>query len=275
MLGVIVGLVLVLLGTNAIVPAVRALVGGSPRWAGTSPEVLTLLIAVSFQQLVMVWVAVRGMKGGAGPGRGPVDPAFPKPASYEADLALLLEGSWSEDGAVIDGPVRAHPRSPARRLWREVRAGAGFGVILLGANLAADRLSAALWSGLLGAEVVREQLSRETAQWQQLFAPAQPSWVIGLAFLLVTVTAPLSEELFFRGYAHAVFRRHLGRWAVVASSGLFAAIHLYVIHFIPIFLLGVLLAFLMESRRNLVAPVVAHGVMNALVALAVLWSRPG
>ena len=55
------------------------------------------------------------------------------------------------------------------------------------------------------------------------------------------------------------------------SALLFASVHLYLINFLPIFLIGVLLARLYERTGSLAAPIVAHATANAAVAVLAMW----
>lgn len=86
------------------------------------------------------------------------------------------------------------------------------------------------------------------------------------------VLAPLAEELFFRGYIFQTFSARYGRpWAYVFSAGLFATVHANLAAAAPIFVLGLLLAFIFEQSHSIIPGVIAHGVNNA-IAFALLYS---
>jgi membrane protease YdiL (CAAX protease family) len=88
----------------------------------------------------------------------------------------------------------------------------------------------------------------------------------------VVVFAPLAEEIFFRGVAYAGWRReHGARRATVASAVVFAVIHFSLLSLVPIFLLGLWLAWVYERTRSLLASIVLHATFNGIsVALALL-----
>jgi len=83
----------------------------------------------------------------------------------------------------------------------------------------------------------------------------------GITILL----APLAEEMLFRGILYP-WIKELGfpRVALWTSSLLFAVMHFNAISFAPLLLLALLLVWLYENTANLLAPVVAHALFNAL-----------
>lgn len=97
--------------------------------------------------------------------------------------------------------------------------------------------------------------------------PASIAWII----ILLCVVVPVGEEVFFRGFIYGGLRARWGAaGAAVASAVFFAAVHLQVVHGLPIFLLGVLLALAYQRTGNLLPAVVAHALNNA-VALLSAW----
>ncbi len=84
------------------------------------------------------------------------------------------------------------------------------------------------------------------------------------------VGAPILEEIVFRGICYGAFRRHMGWPAAAVISGiLFGLIHLDVMKFLPLTLLGIFLAVLRERSRGLLLPILVHGVNN-LFAVGVM-----
>jgi membrane protease YdiL (CAAX protease family) len=102
-----------------------------------------------------------------------------------------------------------------------------------------------------------------------------------LVVLLVAVTAPFAEELFFRGYLFGLYRTRQPLWvAYVASGLLFTAAHLRPDRMnlsqmaglaAGIFVLSTLLAFAYQRSGSLYPSMIAHAVNN-LTGLLVLWS---
>jgi len=87
-----------------------------------------------------------------------------------------------------------------------------------------------------------------------------------VAFAVVTVViAPLGEELLFRGVLYPTIKRAgFPKLALWGSSILFAAIHLNLAHFLPLLLLSLVLVWLYEQTDNLMAPLAAHALFNAI-----------
>jgi membrane protease YdiL (CAAX protease family) len=106
-------------------------------------------------------------------------------------------------------------------------------------------------------------------------AIAEGGIAVRIALLvLAAVFAPLVEEIVFRGVLYRHLRERLGRLgqfasfmvAALASSALFAAIHPQGIVFAPILAgLGFAFCIARELRGSLIAPMVAHGINNALI----------
>jgi hypothetical protein len=79
----------------------------------------------------------------------------------------------------------------------------------------------------------------------------------------VVVLAPLAEEVFFRGFVYPSLRRWARAWpAILLSAVIFSVTHIIPIVLLPIFALGIVLAWLVERRRSLVPAVVAHMAFN-------------
>jgi membrane protease YdiL (CAAX protease family) len=88
------------------------------------------------------------------------------------------------------------------------------------------------------------------------------------------VIVPIGEEVFFRGLTYGALRQRLGRHAaVLTSAAFFALAHLQFVEFLPILILGSILAYLYEFTGSLVPGMIAHAVNN-LAALALFYSNP-
>jgi len=88
------------------------------------------------------------------------------------------------------------------------------------------------------------------------------------------VLAPVAEEFIFRGVLFPFFKQ-LGRPEVawIGVSLLFALIHGYVAGMIPLFVLALALTWLYEVTDNLLAPIFAHALFNAVnLALLILMN---
>lgn len=126
----------------------------------------------------------------------------------------------------------------------------------LGASLAATAVYSAIVE-LLGAD----WLSPPDISGDILF----PGPAVLLTFQALAVWTPLTEELFFRGFIFAGLRPFLGvRWAVVASAVVFSLFHLSAGVLIPVFITGLLLAWLYQKTGTLWPSIVAHAAQNTL-----------
>lgn len=108
--------------------------------------------------------------------------------------------------------------------------------------------------------------------------PAFGEGWLGLAraLLLGAVVAPLVEEVFFRGYLYAGLRAALGHWqGLVASSLIFALIHFTPGVIPPIFLMGLVFAWLYDLTDSLWPCIALHGVVNAVALLGAYLIEQG
>ena len=87
--------------------------------------------------------------------------------------------------------------------------------------------------------------------------------------------APFAEETLFRGVIFAALAQRLPLWAAAAGSALiFAAFHgLGVL--LPIFALGLGLAYVYARTRTIWAPMVTHALVNGVSVAALFLQVPG
>jgi uncharacterized protein len=116
-------------------------------------------------------------------------------------------------------------------------------------------------------------LSAQLMQWAQMEPVQQPAvtsiqstvevwpqvYMASAAVLLI----PVAEELLFRGVLYPSLKRPFGRRSALwISAVLFGAAHFNLMTFLPLTLLGLVLAWLYDRTGNLLAPIVAHSVFN-------------
>jgi membrane protease YdiL (CAAX protease family) len=96
--------------------------------------------------------------------------------------------------------------------------------------------------------------------------------VMIILFVLLCVMAPLSEEVYFRGFLYTALKRRFPAGAALVIQALaWALLHGYPLPIMfTIFGMGLVLAWLFDRRRSLVAPVSAHAAVNGLILLPVL-----
>ncbi|MGH2401977.1 MAG: CPBP family glutamic-type intramembrane protease [Candidatus Limnocylindria bacterium] len=158
------------------------------------------------------------------------------------------------------GALAALPFLPGRDAGGAIRSGLGWGVLAwLGATLVSAGVVWLLES--FGFEP-------EPQAAEQAIALVDP-WLVVLS---IVILAPIAEEVFFRGVVFNAWLREGGRkWAFIGSSILFAVIHISVVALVPIFLLGLALAWIYERTGNLLAPIAMHATVNGIsVAFALL-----
>lgn len=136
-------------------------------------------------------------------------------------------------------------------------------VILTGAVLATSLLATSLYAGIvdwLGVGI----LSPPDIDSDIIFdGPA-----VILTFQALAFITPLSEEIFFRGFIFGGMLPRIGPWrAIIASALVFGAFHLSFGVVIPIFITGILFAWLYWRTGSLWAAVGAHAGQNSLALL--------
>jgi membrane protease YdiL (CAAX protease family) len=168
-------------------------------------------------------------------------------------LVTLLFVAWPR-------ALAGAPAFDGGRLRRSILVGIAWGIVAwIAANLIGVLIGLAFEALGIPAEPQAAELAIESLD----------PFVVVFA---VVVFAPLAEEIFFRGVAYSGWRREHGvRRATVASAVVFAVIHFSLLSLVPIFLLGLWLAWLYERTRSLLASIVLHATFNGIsVALALL-----
>jgi membrane protease YdiL (CAAX protease family) len=98
---------------------------------------------------------------------------------------------------------------------------------------------------------------------------------LGCFFFTAAIAAPLFEEFLFRGFLMASLTRYLPQWGAIGLSAfIFALAHLSLSEVLPLFVLGAVLGYVYDRSRNLLAPMLLHGLWNSgtLVGLVILGS---
>ncbi|MEZ4297602.1 MAG: type II CAAX endopeptidase family protein [Polyangiaceae bacterium] len=96
---------------------------------------------------------------------------------------------------------------------------------------------------------------------------------LALAVLFIGVSAPIGEELFFRGFMQTVLAKRWSRiGAIAATAGAFGVLHMDPVQGVYAFLVGLYLGWLTEATGSIRAAIVGHAVNNCL---SVVLSRLG
>ena len=116
-------------------------------------------------------------------------------------------------------------------------------------------------------------LERQTivSVWERM-----ESWPLILTLsIFAVVIAPVTEEIFFRGFLQQAIRRRRGEFASIAITALiFAAVHMNLRFFVPLALLGGLLSYLFARTGTLAAPLLVHALHNAVMIGRLLLRKP-
>jgi membrane protease YdiL (CAAX protease family) len=109
---------------------------------------------------------------------------------------------------------------------------------------------------------------------QELGTDKSSAISIAVAGILIVVLAPLSEELFFRGFMLASLRRSMPLWpAALIAAVVWGALHLSGGNIgvaIQLSVFGVILAWLYERSGTLWAPITAHALNNTIAFVLLL-----
>jgi len=114
----------------------------------------------------------------------------------------------------------------------------------------------------------------ETHPLLETVQETQEPWTLVLVGVQAIVLAPVVEEFLYRGVLLWALLRGTGPVAaLVASSALFAVVHAPAEPqgVVPLFFLGMALAYVAYRTRSLVAPIVAHALFNALMVGGTMW----
>lgn len=156
--------------------------------------------------------------------------------------------------------------------WQAVRKGVLWGGLAFLITPLVELLSMGVLRLVLGASAFQRLMDweRQSGMALDAFLESLQPGIIALAFvLMVAVAAPIGEELFFRGFVFNVLRNRMNfTSAVWLSAALFALLHVSVRNFLPILVIGVLLARLYARTGSLWSSVVMHGTFNFLSAMA-------
>ncbi|MFC1667772.1 lysostaphin resistance A-like protein [Chlamydiota bacterium] len=88
--------------------------------------------------------------------------------------------------------------------------------------------------------------------------------IMVLYAILIALVAPIVEELFFRGLVYPVFKKKIGiLGAFICSSLFFSLLHWNIYVLLPIFGVGMALAFVFEITGSLVASITFHIFFNS------------
>ncbi len=130
---------------------------------------------------------------------------------------------------------------------------------------------------LKGLDRMLRTLEADAEEMMMAFTSANNFWGLLVNLLMIGVIAAVGEELIFRGLLQRLLwgmvkNIHL---AVVITAILFSAFHFQFFSFLPRFVLGLVLGYLMHYGRSIWYPIVAHFVNNAMGVIYYYFSSRG
>ncbi len=139
-------------------------------------------------------------------------------------------------------------------------------VILIGFGVAVAAVPAALAINQLSSVIVT--ILTGSAEMQPTMKVLQVSVSLPQRILFgftAIVLAPLIEEILFRGILYRALRqRGYPRLGLYGSSIVFGLIHSNLVTFLPLTCLALVFALLYDRTNNLMAPIAAHSLFNAV-----------
>ncbi len=213
---------------------------GGPLWAWH-----VLLEALAIVVLLQVILAVLSFR-------------FLPSSAWGRLTALAAITILSASGALAWVKIRPPRGTPfgwsLHRPWRQAAAGLAAAGAAVVPTLLIGRAA--------GAALGRPPLDEQSAAMVVSVLHGAPLPAIAL---LVCGVVPALEETVFRGVVFRGLAARSSFWpAAVVSALLFALLHMSPSDAVPLFLLGLLFAWLYHRHHSLFAPAVAHGVYNAL-----------
>ena len=167
----------------------------------------------------------------------------------------------------------------ARPTWKQVLLGIGCGLVITGAGHWLGRLEIMLLNGILTrGDFLRLHQWSDAYGAERTFRFLPAAWMMAAFALVGSLSAPIAEELLFRG---VLFHSLRTKWrlntggAIVGSSLLFAFAHVSPFAFLPLFVLGLAFAGMYVRTNSLWIPILMH-VTNNVVSFALLtWGNAG
>ena len=93
-------------------------------------------------------------------------------------------------------------------------------------------------------------------------------------FITAVIISPIIEEIAFRGFIYRSLKTSVGPFfSAVVSSLLFSTIHLNLLSFPYLFILGFTLCIYYEAENSIIMPIFIHSALNLIMLLLILASK--
>ncbi len=98
--------------------------------------------------------------------------------------------------------------------------------------------------------------------------------ILSLVVGFIVFVGPFVEELFFRGLFYNALKKSIGVFqAMIATSIIFAVLHMNFLGFLPIFGLALLFVVMYEKTGSLKLPIFLHMIHNGFLVIIILFMR--
>lgn len=104
----------------------------------------------------------------------------------------------------------------------------------------------------------------------EIIMSAKTRWEMIIPFIVASIFAPISEELYFRGFLYPALRRKIGvGWGILVTSLIFGGLHFDLIRMIPLAFGGIWLNWLYEKSGSIYTSIIAHSVWNGIMTILI------
>ena len=108
----------------------------------------------------------------------------------------------------------------------------------------------------------------------EIFLEEKESGILIFSTIFAAIFGPITEEIFFRGFMYGAVKKRIGiLGAILATSLIFSILHAHIVGFMPIFVLGILLAYLREKTGSLLPSVFVHVAHNLGMVILVFLMK--
>ena len=124
---------------------------------------------------------------------------------------------------------------------------------------------------------ILRSLEGEAEKIMRAFTATRTIWGLLVNLLMIGILAAVGEELIFRGLLQRLLTDlvknvHI---AIIITAILFSAFHFQFFSFLPRFILGMILGYLMVLGRSIWFPIIAHFVNNAMGVIYYYFNSRG
>jgi uncharacterized protein len=116
----------------------------------------------------------------------------------------------------------------------------------------------------------------EPQETVKMFAESNSVLLKSMLLLAAVVSAPLVEEVIFRGFLYPVFKRYTDAWlAAPVNALLFAMVHNHIGSLLPLFVFALAMILAYEVTGCLLVPIFMHALFNGMSSLLLLAGVDG